>query len=534
MVGGEQANRSATVAPPKHIITVLRRNCFLVILEYFKMVFLMAVKSAHFRMKAYVAALRRKRTAGLYKINKGGQENHYSTAYSCEPNHEFCAWRNYALLLSGIEFIPMRSWDRTIFLNLRPAMGKRGILIDKESIPRENQNFERKKGNSRWWRSALSSYPRSPCPRLIISYFSPSPLHPSSHVLFRQPAGDCRLYMTQASYALTPDRHSEPADFCGPSPTDTLARPPHLIVHAPPSPKSSVPIASPTTPGRLLMELPQSSITAFHLHMVLRAIDVLLPLCEPGTSVSNPTQKAVGTPTSFSQLDPWRRTPGWSSRRLRCRQSILQSQEQRSLPPSAWKRPLVLKLLLQPRVHQEWARLWLSYGQLLFCQTSANSSSRSGPPVVDLWATFGLPDISRQYIQKWPAYVTNILENFIMGKREIPPENVTTSAIFQHDCNVRKSGSDPAGNRTRFALLGGERFSRNNIAAVMNESCQTMPLWSTGFLGELKFLPPLLSGAAPYSPRFILIGSQYLVVKRRPNLFTHSCLGIFSCAHGPI
>ncbi|KAJ8897928.1 hypothetical protein PR048_003285 [Dryococelus australis] len=34
--------------------------------------------------------------------------------------------------------------------------------------------------------------------------------------------------------------------------------------------------------------------------------------------------------------------------------------------------------------------------------------------------------------------------------------------------------------------------------------------------------PPFHSGAAPYSPRFTLIGSQDLDVKNRPNLFTHS------------
>ncbi|KAJ8884368.1 hypothetical protein PR048_016225 [Dryococelus australis] len=46
--------------------------------------------------------------------------------------------------------------------------------------------------------------------------------------------------------------------------------------------------------------------------------------------------------------------------------------------------------------------------------------------------------------------------------------------------------------------------------------------WSAGFLGDLPFPPALHSGAAPYSPRFSLIGSQYFDVKSRPNLFTHS------------
>ncbi|KAJ8882189.1 hypothetical protein PR048_018677 [Dryococelus australis] len=53
----------------------------------------------------------------------------------------------------------------------------------------------------------------------------------------------------------------------------------------------------------------------------------------------------------------------------------------------------------------EVARLWSTYGKRLLSRTSADNSSRSGPLVVDLWATLGLPDISRQYIQKWPACV---------------------------------------------------------------------------------------------------------------------------------
>ncbi|KAJ8871789.1 hypothetical protein PR048_028129 [Dryococelus australis] len=46
--------------------------------------------------------------------------------------------------------------------------------------------------------------------------------------------------------------------------------------------------------------------------------------------------------------------------------------------------------------------------------------------------------------------------------------------------------------------------------------------WSADFLGDLASPPPPLrplhSGAAPFSPRFTLIGSQDLVVKSRPNL----------------
>ncbi|KAJ8873645.1 hypothetical protein PR048_024467 [Dryococelus australis] len=45
---------------------------------------------------------------------------------------------------------------------------------------------------------------------------------------------------------------------------------------------------------------------------------------------------------------------------------------------------------------------------------------------------------------------------------------------------------------------------------------------SAGFLGDLLFLPLLHSGAAPHSPRFTHIGSQYFNVKSRSNLSTRS------------
>ncbi|KAJ8882203.1 hypothetical protein PR048_018691 [Dryococelus australis] len=49
--------------------------------------------------------------------------------------------------------------------------------------------------------------------------------------------------------------------------------------------------------------------------------------------------------------------------------------------------------------------------------------------------------------------------------------------------------------------------------------------WLAGFLGDLPFPPPLHSGGAPFLPRFIIIGSQDLDVKRRPKLFTYSLGG---------
>ncbi|KAJ8866209.1 hypothetical protein PR048_032052 [Dryococelus australis] len=50
----------------------------------------------------------------------------------------------------------------------------------------------------------------------------------------------------------------------------------------------------------------------------------------------------------------------------------------------------------------------------------------------------------------------------------------------------------------------------------------TRGYWSTGLLGDLPFHLPLHSGAAPYPPRFTLIGSRDLDVKSSPNIYSHS------------
>ncbi|KAJ8869090.1 hypothetical protein PR048_030652 [Dryococelus australis] len=55
--------------------------------------------------------------------------------------------------------------------------------------------------------------------------------------------------------------------------------------------------------------------------------------------------------------------------------------------------------------------------------------------------------------------------------------------------------------------------------------------WSAGFLGDLPFPSPFHSGDVPCSPRFILIGSQYLDVKSRRNLFTILQVVTSLCRH---
>ncbi|KAJ8890224.1 hypothetical protein PR048_009732 [Dryococelus australis] len=55
----------------------------------------------------------------------------------------------------------------------------------------------------------------------------------------------------------------------------------------------------------------------------------------------------------------------------------------------------------------------------------------------------------------------------------------------------------------------------------MCESCPDDAAVRRVFLGDLPFPPPLHSGAAPYTPRFSLIGSQELDVHIYPNLFAN-------------
>ncbi|KAJ8874132.1 hypothetical protein PR048_024974 [Dryococelus australis] len=51
------------------------------------------------------------------------------------------------------------------------------------------------------------------------------------------------------------------------------------------------------------------------------------------------------------------------------------------------------------------------------------------------------------------------------GKTGDPGENPPTSGIVRNDSHMRKSGGDPAGNRIRFALVGGEQSNHYTSAA---------------------------------------------------------------------
>ncbi|KAJ8882793.1 hypothetical protein PR048_014607 [Dryococelus australis] len=79
-------------------------------------------------------------------------------------------------------------------------------------------------------------------------------------------------------------------------------------------------------------------------------------------------------------------------------------------------------------------------------------------------------------------------------------ERSSSQGYFLRRC--AKFSSSTKANRVRF------RQGRSRFFACRNRSGRCC--WSAGFRRDLQIPPPLHSGAAPYSPRFTLIGSQYL------------------------
>ncbi|KAJ8875446.1 hypothetical protein PR048_023341 [Dryococelus australis] len=98
------------------------------------------------------------------------------------------------------------------------------------------------------------------------------------------------------------------------------------------------------------------------------------------------------------------------------------------------------------------------------------------------------------------------------GKREIPEKTRRSAASSGTIPTCENPGLLPM--RTGFNPRPGH--SRIFASAKRARRCR----WSADFLGDLTFPPPLNSAIAPFSPHFILIGSQELVVKSRPNLST--------------
>ncbi|KAJ8878268.1 hypothetical protein PR048_018845 [Dryococelus australis] len=96
------------------------------------------------------------------------------------------------------------------------------------------------------------------------------------------------------------------------------------------------------------------------------------------------------------------------------------------------------------------------------------------------------------------------------GETGDPRENPPTSGNVLYDSHVRNTGSNHARNRTRFAEVGGDQANHYTAAGsegamVAERLARSPPIKANrvqspaGFLGDLPFLPPIHSCAAPYS-----------------------------------
>ncbi|KAJ8878723.1 hypothetical protein PR048_019309 [Dryococelus australis] len=90
---------------------------------------------------------------------------------------------------------------------------------------------------------------------------------------------------------------------------------------------------------------------------------------------------------------------------------------------------------------------------------------------------------------------------------KLPVKRLIVAVAERLDCSPpTKANRDQSPPRSLRIFASGNRTRRYR--------------WYAGFVGDLPFSPPLHSGTAPFSPHFTHIGSQNLVVKSIPNLFT--------------
>ncbi|KAJ8896040.1 hypothetical protein PR048_001381 [Dryococelus australis] len=120
-----------------------------------------------------------------------------------------------------------------------------------------------------------------------------------------------------------------------------------------------------------------------------------------------------------------------------------------------------------------------------------------------------------------------------------PSDDDLISLDSPHSSQVYYGYFDPAIPMRRLAVRGsgGRDYSPPILANLVRfpagsppdfrkwESCPDDAAGRQVSSGISRFPPLLHSSAAPYLPRFTLIGSQDLDVKSRPNLFTHSANG---------
>ncbi|KAJ8882981.1 hypothetical protein PR048_014820 [Dryococelus australis] len=89
------------------------------------------------------------------------------------------------------------------------------------------------------------------------------------------------------------------------------------------------------------------------------------------------------------------------------------------------------------------------FRSIILAQTSAAHHDQPNP------LPWEPPEVTTVHSQQFRSPPSRLLSSARIGKTEYPRENLPTSGIIRHDFHVRKSGSDPVGNRTPVRLGGG-------------------------------------------------------------------------------
>ncbi|KAJ8879686.1 hypothetical protein PR048_020294 [Dryococelus australis] len=110
-----------------------------------------------------------------------------------------------------------------------------------------------------------------------------------------------------------------------------------------------------------------------------------------------------------------------------------------------------------------------------------------------------------------------------VGETGVPRENPPASGIVQHDSHIRKSGSEPAGDRTRIALVGGECASRLSLSGKAGDERQKKDGVGGGIRSEFS-----TNVCEQKEPRPCTAGSDHAhlprrVIKELPRRMISNC-----------
>ncbi|KAJ8870939.1 hypothetical protein PR048_027241 [Dryococelus australis] len=119
---------------------------------------------------------------------------------------------------------------------------------------------------------------------------------------------------------------------------------------------------------------------------------------------------------------------------------------------------------------------WLHASGILTCVSIQSRGLRWCGYFVNMAATNMLSVLPQHVNSKEWGDLDEASMNAKAGEAGDPRGNPPTSAIVLHDSDLPNSGRDPAGTRTRFAMVGGERSSRCPTAAPPSDKPSADPL----------------------------------------------------------